>query len=62
MFNFLITRLKERSTWMGLITIVTAAGVALSPEQVEAIITAGAAVVGAIAVFTKDSDAPDKSE
>ncbi len=55
MLQFLIDRLRERSTWLGLIAIVSAAGVAISPEQVEAIAIAGAAIAGAVAVFTADT-------
>ena len=55
MLEFVIGRLKERSTWFGLIGIVTAAGVSLSPEQTEAIVAAGVAVAGIVAVFTKDN-------
>ena len=55
MLKFLVDRLKERSTWLGLIAIVSAAGVAISPEQIEAIAIAGAAIVGAVGVFTADT-------
>jgi hypothetical protein len=51
--KYLLDRLGERSTWLGLIGIVTAFGVSLSPEQAEAIIAVGSAVAGAVAVFTK---------
>ena len=54
MLEFVIGRLKERSTWLGLIGIVTAAGVSLSPEQTEAIVAVGVAIAGVVAVFTKD--------
>jgi len=53
--NWLIDRAKERSTWIGLTALLTAIGVGLSPEQIEAIITAGLALAGAIATFTKDA-------
>jgi len=54
MLKYITDRLKERSTWLGIIAIVTAAGVALTPEQTEAIAAAGAAVGGLVAVFTAD--------
>ena len=54
MFDYILARLKERSTWLGLVTLVTVAGVALSPEQQEAIVAAGVAVAGAISAFTAD--------
>ena len=55
MFNFILARLKERSTWVGIVTIITAAGVTISPEQIEAIAGAGTAIVGAILTFTADA-------
>jgi|TARA_B100001971_G_C17919665_1_gene397084 hypothetical protein len=53
-FKYFLSRLKERSTWLGMISIVTALGVSLSSEQSEAIIAAGISVAGLVAVFTKD--------
>lgn len=50
----LLAKLKETSTWKGLIFIITACGVALSQEQQEAIIAAGVALVGVIDVFRKE--------
>lgn len=54
MLKFILDRLKERSTWIGIITIITAAGVTVSPEQTEAIAGAGTAIVGAVLAFTAD--------
>ena len=53
---FVVARLKERSTWLGILGIVTAAGISLSPEQVEAITAVGVAVGGLILVLTKDKE------
>lgn len=47
-------RLHERSTWKGLALLLTACGVALTPEQSEAIITAGLALAGVLDVFFAD--------
>ena len=58
MFKWIMDRLSERSTWLGITGFLTAAGVALEPEQVEAIATAGLAVAGLIAVVTKDKAPP----
>lgn len=55
MLKFIKDRLKERSTWLGLIAVVTAAGVALTPEQKEAIASLGVAIGGIVAVFTADA-------
>ncbi len=53
MKQWIIDRLKERSTWLGLTGLLTAAGIALNQEQIDQIIAAGAASGGLIAVFTK---------
>ena len=55
MWNWVLDRFKERSTWIGIISIITAAGVVITPEQIEGITTAGVAIVGAILTFTKDA-------
>lgn len=47
-------RLLERSTWLGLVALLTALGVSITPELAEAIATAGLAVGGIIAAVTKD--------
>lgn len=52
--DFLIDRARERSTWLGLVSLLAALGVSLSPEEAEAVVAAAVAVGGAIAVFTKD--------
>lgn len=54
MLQFILERGKEASTWRGLVAIVTAAGVSLSPELSEAIVALGLAVIGILGVFTKD--------
>lgn len=50
----LVNRLKEESTWRGLITVATLAGVHISPEQAEYIVSAGLALIGAIWIFTAE--------
>ncbi len=57
-WNFLIGRLKEPSTWRGIIAVVTAFGIALNPEQVAAIVTAGVSLIGMIEVFRKETPPP----
>jgi hypothetical protein len=52
--NRLISALGETSTWRGLISILTALGVVLSPEQAAAIIAGGLALNGLINVFRKE--------
>jgi hypothetical protein len=52
---YIIARLKEPSTWRGIIlAVVGAVGWKLSAGQVEAMTTAGLAVVGLIATFFPD--------
>ena len=48
-------RLNEPSTWRGLVNILIGLGVALKPEQVEAILAAGLFINGIIAASTKDA-------
>jgi hypothetical protein len=52
--NWLIARLREGSTWRGLIWLLTVAGITLRPEQVEALIVAGMALAGLLGVFMQD--------
>ena len=54
MKKWFIERAKERSTWLGITSILTAAGMGLNPAMIETIITAGVAVGGLIATITKD--------
>ena len=54
MIKYAVDRLKERSTWLGLTGLLAAVGVAIDPALHEAIISAGLAIAGLIAVFTKD--------
>ena len=54
MFAFILNRLKEASTWRGLILMITAAGVAVSDTQQVAIIAAGIAFAGVVGAFLPD--------
>ena len=54
MLDFILARGKEASTWRGLVALVTAAGIVVSPELVEAIVALGLGVIGLIGVLTKD--------
>ncbi len=47
--------IREPSTWRGLVWLLTAGGLVLSPEQQAAIIGAGAAIAGLIGVFFTDT-------
>lgn len=50
---YLLSRAKERSTWLGLISLVTALGILFTPEQQESVIAAGMALAGLVGAFTK---------
>lgn len=52
--QFALDRAKERSTWVGLIGMLSTLGVALKPELAEAIASVGVAVSSMILVITED--------
>lgn len=49
--SVLLNRLKEQSTWIGIIALAANLGLHITPEQTTAIATFGGALVGAILVF-----------
>lgn len=55
--NWLAARLREPSTWRGLIWLATACGVTLRPEVWEQITAVGMAVAGLIGVLTSEKPA-----
>lgn len=52
--KYFIDRLKEPSTWRGLVMLATSAGLSIAPMAAEAIITAGVGFAGLIGVLTQD--------
>ena len=58
--NKILDYFRYPSTYQGIIAILTALGVAISPEQSEAIAVAGVAIFGAIMTFFSDSDVEKK--
>lgn len=56
--TWLLSRLREPSTYRGIVWLLTAAGVALTPEQGEAIFAAGMAFAGLLGVFLQDERNP----
>lgn len=52
--DFLLARARERSTWLGLVSVATALGIVLSGFQIEAVIAAGMSLAGVITAFTGD--------
>jgi len=45
--------LNEASTWRGIVYLMMAVGIKVSPELQGAIVTAGLSVAAAISIFTK---------
>lgn len=75
--QYLINRMSERSTWRGLIFVLSALGVSIRPEIQDAIIVFGLALAGMVDAFMpeargdtdkphvqdkEDGDAEDKGE
>lgn len=54
MLTYVLDRLKELSTWRGILAILTAAGITLTPEQAAAVTAAGLAAIGVVAAFFPD--------
>lgn len=54
MKKFILDRLKQESTWRGLIQLAIACGVGIRPDQAIALIAVGSSVIGAINVLKKD--------
>lgn len=54
---YVIERLKESSTWRGLVLIVTVAGAQISPELQNAIVLLGLGMAGLISAALPDKGA-----
>jgi hypothetical protein len=52
--NWLMARLKERSTYVGAVAVATGCGVVLTPEQANAILAVGAIIGGGVSAGTAD--------
>ena len=52
---YVVNRAKEASTWRGVIMLLTAVGMKITPEMADAIISVGIAVAGAVGVLFPDS-------
>lgn len=48
MSEYILERLKEASTWRGIVLVLTSFGLQVSPEQSAAIISVGLGIAGAI--------------
>ncbi|MFQ5472041.1 MAG: hypothetical protein ACE5FA_04045 [Dehalococcoidia bacterium] len=58
LLQWIAARGAERSTWLGLIGLISAFGVNLKPELTEGIIALGLALAGLVATLTKDKLPP----
>jgi hypothetical protein len=56
MFNYILDRLNENSTWRGVIGVLTALGVKIRPDLAESIISAGMATIGVVNMFRKEKN------
>lgn len=54
---FIVTKLNERTTWLGLIAIAAVAGYRVAPEHVELIVQGGLVLGGFVAVAIKEKPA-----
>lgn len=52
--QYILDRLKEQSTWRGIVLVLGVLGVNLEPDKWQAITLAGIALVGLIEVFAKE--------
>ena len=61
MKHYLIARLKEPSTYRGLLICLTSFGIIISPEQLEAITIIGLFLVGVLEATTPDKGTSNAS-
>ena len=59
---WLLDRLREPSTWRGLVWLATVAGLSIRPDQAEAIVVAGMTLAGLLGVFLPDEPKSVKVE
>ena len=53
--DYILPRLKERSTYVGLVALATALGIAVDPAYVDVALAVGAAIGGVIGIVWKDA-------
>ena len=53
-FNWVLARMAEPTTWRGIIGILAACGATISPQNAAAILAGGMGIAGFIGVVTKD--------
>ncbi|AOZ48878.1 hypothetical protein LQR31_04470 [Chromobacterium vaccinii] len=52
--SYLLSRAQEASTWRGVLLLATSAGLGLSPQLQETIVTAGLGLAGLVGVLLPD--------
>lgn len=52
---YVVNRAKEASTWRGVVMLLTAVGLKITPEMADAIISVGIAVAGLVGMLLPDS-------
>lgn len=52
--TWLVARLSERSTYLGLGLLLSAAGLSVAPDLGQAVVAVGVAVAGLVSVLLKD--------
>ncbi|MDX2334087.1 hypothetical protein [Brevundimonas vesicularis] len=55
--DYILPRLKERSTYVGLVALATAFGIVVDPALVDVALAVGAAIGGVIGIVWKDAPA-----
>ena len=50
--DYFLDRLREPSTWRGIVMLLTGLGVGISPELAESIVAVGVSLAGVIGVVT----------
>ncbi len=58
--KWFLDRAKERSTWLGLVSLGVAGGLNLSPELVDKIVLSGIAMAGLITTLFPQPTTPPK--
>jgi len=51
--QYVLDRLQEKSTWLGLIGLLGAIGVVVTPDQAQTVAAGGAALAGAVLAATR---------
>jgi hypothetical protein len=52
--DWVVERIGEKSTWLGVLSILGSLGIVVAPEMQEAIVTLALAVAGVVGVVTKE--------